>query len=188
MSDRAGRDADDCSGTRSVLDGPQRRVIVADDEPGVVEILGWLLSSARIEVLCARGGAEALALDRPTSSDLLILYLMMSDIDGRVALGPMEAKQQQACARIKANSWYLVSTIDEILSFSRAEAGRLDVSWEAADVTEIARDVARILRLATEHGRIALRFECGAKTPPLWTDPGKVRQILTDRQRGQVHG
>ena len=93
-------------------------------------------------------------------------------------LGPMEAKQQEACARITASCWYLVSIIDEILVFSRAEAGMVKVNAEATDVVEIARDVVQIVEPAAEHSRLALRFECGERTPPLWTDPGKVRQIL----------
>ena len=93
-------------------------------------------------------------------------------------LGPMEAKQQEACARIKANSWHLVSIIDEILVYSRAEAGRLEIRSEATDVAQIAQEVALMLEPEAEHSRVALRFECGKTTPPLWTDPGKVRQIL----------
>ncbi|HEX2094855.1 MAG TPA: ATP-binding protein, partial [Longimicrobiaceae bacterium] len=93
-------------------------------------------------------------------------------------LGPMEAKQQEACARIKASSWHLLSIIEEILIFSRAEAGRLEVRPEETDVVHIAREVVRILEPEAERNGVALRFECGEMAPRLWTDPGKVRQIL----------
>lgn len=94
------------------------------------------------------------------------------------ALGPVLPRQREACARIKANSWHLVSLIDEILLFSRAEAGKLEVNREDADLVEIARDVVRSLEPAAEHRRVALRFECETRHPPVRTDPGKVRQIL----------
>ncbi len=106
----------------------------------------------------------------------------------------MAAKQQEACARIKASAWHLIAIIDEILAFSRAEAGRLEVRWEETDVAQIAREVVRILEPEAERSRIALHFECGETTPRLWTDPGKVRQILVNlignatkyTQQGQI--
>jgi len=93
-------------------------------------------------------------------------------------LGPVEAKQQEALARIKENSWHLVSIIDEILVFSRAAAGRLEVSWEETDMAIIAREVTYILEPTVERGGVALHFEPREGTPRLRTDPGKVRQIL----------
>lgn len=93
-------------------------------------------------------------------------------------LGPMEAKQQEACARIKANSWQLVSIIEEILIFSRAEAGKLEVNREEADIAEIALEVVRVLEPTAARGGVALHFACEEAPPRLWTDPGKVRQIL----------
>lgn len=55
--------------------------------------------------------------------------------------GSVTAKQHEALARIKASSWHLVSIIDEILTLSRAEAGKEAVRAEEADVAEIASEV-----------------------------------------------
>jgi len=93
-------------------------------------------------------------------------------------LGSMEARQREACARIKSNAWHMVSIIDEILSYSQAEAGRMAANREETDVAEIARDVVLILEPEANQNRVTLRFECDEKTPLLWTDPGKTRQIL----------
>jgi signal transduction histidine kinase len=90
-------------------------------------------------------------------------------------LGPVEAKQQEALARIKANSWHLVSIIDEILVYSRAEAGKLEVHIEETDVAQIAREVTLVLESVAERGGVALRLECEEDAPRLWTDPGKIR-------------
>jgi len=93
-------------------------------------------------------------------------------------LGPMVAKQQEACARIKANSWHLVSIIDEILTLSQAEAGHLMVRLAETDVVEIAREVVRVLESHLMRGEVALHFDCTVPSLRLRTDPGKVRQIL----------
>lgn len=93
-------------------------------------------------------------------------------------LGPMEARQKEACARIMANSRHLVSIIEEILTLTQAEAGRLTVRPEEVDLVEIAREVVRILGPRAESGGVALHLECADPSLRLRTDPGKVRQIL----------
>ena len=93
-------------------------------------------------------------------------------------LGPMVARQQEACARIKVSSWHLVSIIDEILVYSRAEAGRLEVHREETDVGQIAQEVVLILRPEAERRGVSLQIEGGERPARLWTDSGKVRQIL----------
>ncbi|MBV9773403.1 MAG: PAS domain-containing protein [Gemmatimonadetes bacterium] len=98
-------------------------------------------------------------------------------VEGEV-LGPVTARQREALSRIKASSWHLVSIIDEILTLSRAEAGKEEVRREEADVAAIVREVVQILEPQADARGLALRLE-GAREPlPLWTDPGKVRQIL----------
>lgn len=93
-------------------------------------------------------------------------------------LGPMTPRQQEALSRIKASSWYLVSIIDEILTLARAEAGRERVRWEEADVAEIAREVVQVLEPQADAQGLALRAERLEEPLRVWTDPGKVRQIL----------
>ena len=93
-------------------------------------------------------------------------------------LGPMTPKQQEALSRIKASSWHLVSIIDEILTLSRVEAGKEQVRYEAANVAAITREVVGILEPHAERQGLALRVEGAAAPLPVWTDPGKVRQVL----------
>ena len=93
-------------------------------------------------------------------------------------LGPMTPGQQEALTRIKASSWHLVSIIDEILTLARAEAGRERVRWEEADVAEIAREVVQVLEPQADGQGLALRAERLDEPLRVWTDPGKVRQIL----------
>ncbi len=93
-------------------------------------------------------------------------------------LGPTTAKQREALSRIRASSWHLVSIIEEILLLSRTEAGKEEVHCDEIDAAEIVRDVVGILEPEADQCGLALRLEHAEHCAPLWTDPGKLRQIL----------
>jgi PAS domain S-box-containing protein len=80
--------------------------------------------------------------------------------------------------RIRAASRHLLQLIEEVLTFSRVEAGMTTVHLEAADVGLLLREVATMIEpLAAERGLkfIAVRPPRGIE---LLSDAGKVRQIL----------
>lgn len=62
----------------------KQRIMLVDDDPDTVEMLGGLLEGEKYKVLCAYGGQECL--ERLSSEeedvDLLILDLMLPDVDG----------------------------------------------------------------------------------------------------------
>ena len=58
------------------------RVLVVDDEPGVVELLYRFLSGLGCEVTTARSGAEALEALRQSSPDFTLLDIRMPEMDG----------------------------------------------------------------------------------------------------------
>ncbi len=61
---------------------PQRRVLVVDDEPMVVDVLHRYLERDGFTVEVARDGAAALAAVARNSPDLVILDLTLPAIDG----------------------------------------------------------------------------------------------------------
>lgn len=61
---------------------PKQKVLVVDDEPDTVELIGFNLKNAFYEVVSASDGAEALRKARSTAPDLIILDLMLPEIDG----------------------------------------------------------------------------------------------------------
>lgn len=65
-------------------DGPGRTptVLVADDEPDLLDLLVYRLSHSGYEVVSARDGDEALRLARDTGPDLAVLDVMMPKLDG----------------------------------------------------------------------------------------------------------
>ena len=98
-------------------------------------------------------------------------------LDAEVA-GPLTDAQREQLNRIGASARHLLQLIDEILTFSRIEAGREQVSVERFDLAELARDTAEMVE-PMARGK-ELRFPVDTSADPLWvvSDPGKVRQIL----------
>jgi signal transduction histidine kinase len=94
-------------------------------------------------------------------------------------LGPVSPRQNEALARIRASSWHLVSIIDEILTLSRAEAGRVEKRVEEVDMAGIACEIVRMLEPEAARAGLGLYLRNGGEEPAIvWTDAGKVRQIL----------
>ncbi len=93
-------------------------------------------------------------------------------------LGPVRDKQREALQRIMTNSWHLVGIIDEVLVYSRAEAGKLELREEETDLARIVEEVGVVLSPEAQRSGIALEVEPAREPALLRTDPGKVRQIL----------
>jgi diguanylate cyclase (GGDEF)-like protein len=59
-----------------------RKVLVVDDDPEVIQILGVNLAHANFDVISARNGAEALAMAAKESPNLILLDIVLPDLDG----------------------------------------------------------------------------------------------------------
>lgn len=91
--------------------------------------------------------------------------------------GPLNDGQTVQLKRIDLAARHLLQIIEELLSFSRIEAGREEVRLEDADLAELAREACEMIEPLA--ARKEVDFEC--RTPgtlPVATDPAKVRQIL----------
>ncbi|MGI9140614.1 MAG: sensor histidine kinase [Gemmatimonadaceae bacterium] len=94
--------------------------------------------------------------------------------------GPVNPQQAQQLGRIKASAQHLLGLIDEVLTFSRIEAGRETIRLEIADVNRIIEDSANLVApLAAEK---KLGFVVHLLDPPRFmrTDPVKVRQMIVN--------
>jgi two-component system alkaline phosphatase synthesis response regulator PhoP len=59
-----------------------RKILLADDDPDVVEVVSILLEDEGYEIVTAKDGAEALEKIKLESPDLVILDLLMPRVDG----------------------------------------------------------------------------------------------------------
>lgn len=61
---------------------PRRRVLIVDDDPLILDVLGTILDLEDLEVVAADGGEAALAEVAADPPDVIVLDVMMPGIDG----------------------------------------------------------------------------------------------------------
>jgi PAS domain S-box-containing protein len=92
--------------------------------------------------------------------------------------GPVTQKQEEQLARIKSSAWHLTRLVDEILTFSRMDAGRENVEDEPVDLIDVANRAATLIEPVAATKQLALRVELPAERIITRSDTGKVSQIL----------
>ncbi|HEV2147345.1 MAG TPA: ATP-binding protein [Longimicrobiaceae bacterium] len=150
-----------------------------ESRDGNLEALAAELVQRRREAEAAsRAKSEFMAVMSHELRTPLTAVIGYADIlESRIA-GPLNDGQEQHIGRIRQSAWNLTEIIDQILTYSRAEAGAEEVRAQEADVVEVARDsLAAVCPAAGRKG-----VECVARLPGgplhLETDAGKLRRIL----------
>ncbi len=97
-------------------------------------------------------------------------------------LGTNLAGNQRKFARtIQSSAENLLSVINEILDFSKGEAGKLNVELTRTDVRELVEDVVDLLAEPAQRKGLEMAFLIDEDVP--WTvmaDPVRTRQVLTN--------
>jgi signal transduction histidine kinase len=93
---------------------------------------------------------------------------------------PIPEAARAQVERIRLASRHLLSIIEEILTFSRLEAGRETVEAEEVDLGAVVREASAIIEPLAAAKGIAFVVPEAAGLPPLVTDPRKLRQILVN--------
>ncbi|HTE47865.1 MAG TPA: ATP-binding protein [Gemmatimonadaceae bacterium] len=91
--------------------------------------------------------------------------------------GPLTDGQKKQLNRIEIGARHLLQIIEQILTFSRIEAGHEEAHFEAADLAALTRETAALVEPLAIAKNLA--FICDA--PERWdaeTDAGKFRQVL----------
>ncbi len=92
--------------------------------------------------------------------------------------GTLTEKQHQQLSRIKQSAWHLTQLIEEVLTFSRVDAGRETVAREVVDLAEIAAKVASLIEPVALEKNLRLHVDIPPHPLIAHSDSGKVRQIL----------
>lgn len=103
-----------------------------------------------------------------------------SDLLETEVMGPLLELQKQSMRRVKAGATHLLGIIEEILTFSRVDAGREPLHLEAVDPAAIAADALALVEPQAQQKRLAVRLLVDGAPGEVVTDPGKLRQILVN--------
>ncbi|MFA5883300.1 MAG: response regulator transcription factor [Acidimicrobiia bacterium] len=90
------------------------RILVADDEAGIREVVGRYLEAEGYDVAFAHDGAEALSLARAHEPDLVVLDVMMPGLDGIEVLRQLRAESDVYVIMLTARA----DEVDKIVGLS----------------------------------------------------------------------
>jgi signal transduction histidine kinase len=92
--------------------------------------------------------------------------------------GALTEKQQVSLTRIQINQHHLLSLIDDVLSFAKIEAGRLNVDVRSVLVHDVVGTLEALVRPELERKDLIFTCEPCDNALSVRADPEKVRQIL----------
>ena len=92
--------------------------------------------------------------------------------------GSLTDVQKSQLNRIKQSAWHLTQLIDEVLTFSRVDAGRETVNLQATNLVDVAARAAALIEPVAQEKSLRLVVDLPAGPLATTTDPGKVQQIL----------
>jgi signal transduction histidine kinase len=96
----------------------------------------------------------------------------------RERYGSLTEKQAHALQRIDENTQHMLFMINSILDRARMEAGRMPVYYEEVDLAAVVTEAMAAVEPLTRETKVGLIVSIANDIPILWTDRGKVKQIL----------
>ncbi|MGE5280079.1 MAG: response regulator [Deltaproteobacteria bacterium] len=113
-----------------------KKILIVDDEPDVLMLLGERLSKAGYNVIKAAGGQEAIELAQSDSPDLIVLDIAMPGMDGSEVANTLRAQpatqgipiifltclftkqEEKACGHVLGQNFFIAKPydVDELLS------------------------------------------------------------------------
>ncbi len=149
---------------------PQKILVIEDDE-GIIHLINLYLKDAGYTMLIARDGADGLALHARENPDLILLDIMLPTIDGF-----------EICRRIRAWSQtpilMLTARGDEEDRISGFELGADDYLTKPFSPRELVSRVKAILRRTSQQGMSALPSAQQLPAASPATDLEDEKQIL----------
>jgi protein-histidine pros-kinase len=92
--------------------------------------------------------------------------------------GALTPRQHETVRRIDSATRHLRGLIEEVLAFSRLEAGRVAVNLGTADLHELVDEVAAIIEPLARQKGLGFHLELPAVPAAVCSDADKIRQIL----------
>ncbi|MEP6904574.1 MAG: ATP-binding protein [Gemmatimonadales bacterium] len=94
--------------------------------------------------------------------------------------GPINEQQSQQLGRIKASARHLLSLIDEILTFTRIDAGREEVNIERSTLTTLLEPAAELVESLARARGLHIEVMLPPQEVIVETDAVKVRQMIVN--------
>ncbi len=109
----------------------------------------------------------------PLSSILALSRLLLDQTDG-----PLMGEQQKQVTYIRKSAEGLLELINDLLDIAKVEAGKLSVNCTTFALADMFGGLRGALRPLMTRDTVSINFEQRGESPELYTDEGKVAQIL----------
>ncbi|MBF2089516.1 MAG: response regulator [Synechococcales cyanobacterium K44_A2020_017] len=87
-------------------------------------------------------------------------------------------QQQDMIQRILNNGQQLLALLNEILDFSRVEAGRLDLRPDTIVLSDVVNATVNEMRSLADEKQLELAVQINLRRPRAFNDPNRLRQVL----------
>ncbi len=94
------------------------------------------------------------------------------------AYGPIDGRYVEHARDINDGGKHLLALVNDVLDFSRLEAGKFQLNEQPLDLRRVLYGVHRLMLPLAESSSLDLRIELPEGLPPLLADERAVRQIL----------
>jgi PAS domain S-box-containing protein len=93
---------------------------------------------------------------------------------------PLAPLQNEAVTRMERNARSLLELVNDLLDYSRLEAGRAALHLEQVDVGEVIQRIVKDYAREAEEKRVEVRAEVSDELGQVWTDGHKLEQVLSN--------
>jgi two-component system cell cycle sensor histidine kinase PleC len=139
-----------------------------------------------LELIAAAAQAESQSRDKSqflasVSHELrtpLNAIIGFSEIIKNEAKSQMQKVYQEYVDDIHASGKHLLSLINDILDYSKAEAGKLQIEWAETDATKVIRNSLRMVLPRAEASQVTLIEDIPSHHLVITTDAKKLKQVL----------
>jgi response regulator RpfG family c-di-GMP phosphodiesterase/signal transduction histidine kinase len=101
-------------------------------------------------------------------------------------IGDLAPEQSKLISQMYRNSLKLLDMINQMLDFSKFEAGKMELRLGPVDLDETVRDIIAVFEDVTERKGIKLGYVRESSVPPLYLDIDKLERILMNLLRNAI--
>ncbi len=109
----------------------------------------------------------------PLNSILALSRLLVDDADGS-----LNVEQQRQVGYIRKSAQELLELVNDLLDLAKVEAGKIEIKPIEFTIAELFSALRGALRPLKSSAEVDLVFEAADDLPALFTDEGKVSQVL----------